>query len=336
MASSSQYPTPPALYRTPVSRRTASPYDVRPYDHNHHQRTASSSAMSFNVRRPHPFTRSTSPITSPPRPEVPRVSRLLSTALGYPFLTTPEPLPHFESDSTQVGSSLQSVSMRPASPVPTVDFSIINVDLDDVEANPFIPGGYPSTQPRVISSPMASLGFSRGPPMYDNTGDTGLCGMPNSDPLPTPPQNSLKSFLPRLWDALSSPGRSIMNFSSPTNVIDTPPASRPSSRAASPSHMHSQSWYTNNGTSNGRHSPVYWNVNKGKGKSKAWEFFGLRSGNNSRHNLDKSINYSELPPLDGEEGELIDDEACFIDIRTVTRIGSYILVLMDKVVYTEA
>ncbi|KAI0089405.1 WD40-repeat-containing domain protein [Irpex rosettiformis] len=29
------------------------------------------------------------------------------------------------------------------------------------------------------------------------------------------------------------------------------------------------------------------------------------------------IDYANLPPLDGEEGELIDDEACFIDVRSV-------------------
>lgn len=34
-----------------------------------------------------------------------------------------------------------------------------------------------------------------------------------------------------------------------------------------------------------------------------------------------NIDYSNLPPLDGEEGELIDDEACFIDVRAVTGLG---------------
>ena len=72
-------------------------------------------------------------------------------------------------------------------------------------------------------------------------------------------------------------------------------------------------------------------MNKGKVKSKAGGFFTVRSGNNSRRNLNQSINYSELPPLDGEEGELIDDEACFIDIRAITGIGSYIILLMGKV-----
>ena len=339
MASTSQSPTPPApsTYRArPVSRRTASSYDVYPYDHNRYQRTASSSsAMPFNVgRRPHPFTRPTSPITPPLRPVDPRFSRLFSTALGSPFLTTTEPLPHFESESMQVDPSPYSMSLRPASPVSTVDFSIINVDPDDVEANPFIPGDYPSTQPRLISSPMAGIGFSRGRSMYANSSSAGLGGMLNNSPLPEPSPNSFKVFLPRLWDTISSPVRNAMNFSSSTKVIATLPLSQSSSRAASPSasprHLPSQSWYTNNGASNGRHASVCRNTNKGKGRSKAGGFFAVRSGNNSRHDLNQSINYSELAPLDGEEGELIDDEACFIDIRAITGIGSYILLFMDK------
>lgn len=313
---------PPSSYRVrPVSRRTASSYDVRPYDHNLHQRTASSSStMPFNVRpRPHPFTRPTSPTPSP-RPVDPRFSRLLSTALGSPFLTTAEPLPHLESDSMQMDAGPYSMSMRPASPVPTVDFSIINIDPDDVDASLFIPGGYPSTQPRLISSTMAGLGFSRGRSVYASTSGISWGGTSNNPPAA--PQNSFKALLPRLWDALSSPGRNVMNFSSSTNVIATPLPSRPSSRAASPyaSPPHLPS-HPNNGSSNGRHSPVYWNTNKGKGKFRAGGFFPVRSGNNSHWDWNESINYSELPPLDGEEGELIDDEACFIDVRAITGIG---------------
>ncbi|CDO74829.1 hypothetical protein BN946_scf184353.g10 [Trametes cinnabarina] len=36
------------------------------------------------------------------------------------------------------------------------------------------------------------------------------------------------------------------------------------------------------------------------------------------YHSDGSIDYANLQPLDGEEGELIDDEACFIDVRAVT------------------
>lgn len=35
------------------------------------------------------------------------------------------------------------------------------------------------------------------------------------------------------------------------------------------------------------------------------------------------IDYANLSPLDGEEGELIDDEACFIDVRSVTGLGKF-------------
>jgi F-box and WD-40 domain protein 1/11 len=31
----------------------------------------------------------------------------------------------------------------------------------------------------------------------------------------------------------------------------------------------------------------------------------------------------DLDPLDGEEGELIEDEACFVDITVVTGIGTH-------------
>lgn len=36
------------------------------------------------------------------------------------------------------------------------------------------------------------------------------------------------------------------------------------------------------------------------------------------YHSDGSIDYASMSPLDGEEGELIDDEACFIDVRAVT------------------
>jgi F-box and WD-40 domain protein 1/11 len=74
----------------------------------------------------------------------------------------------------------------------------------------------------------------------------------NESPFHTPPRAQLKSLLPRLWDALSSPAR------------------------------------------------------KGKGK---YRYSGFEYDA-----------YGELQPLDGEEGELVDDEACFIDVRAVTGV----------------
>ncbi|KAI0649930.1 WD40 repeat-like protein [Trametes meyenii] len=42
------------------------------------------------------------------------------------------------------------------------------------------------------------------------------------------------------------------------------------------------------------------------------------AGTDLEYHSDGSIDYANLQPLDGEEGELIDDEACFIDVRAVT------------------
>ncbi|OSC99657.1 WD40 repeat-like protein [Trametes coccinea BRFM310] len=42
------------------------------------------------------------------------------------------------------------------------------------------------------------------------------------------------------------------------------------------------------------------------------------AGSDFDYHSDGSIDYANLQPLDGEEGELIDDEACFIDVRAIT------------------
>ena len=51
---------------------------------------------------------------------------------------------------------------------------------------------------------------------------------------------------------------------------------------------------------------------------------------NSRCDL-KNFDYSELPPLEDEEGELIDDEACFIDSRAIHGLGTCCLTSMVMV-----
>ena len=91
----------------------------------------------------------------------------------------------------------------------------------------------------------------------------GLYSSNSYGPTSGSPPNGLKNILPRLWDALSSPGR------------------------------------------------------RGKGKA---------SRNDSTFDLE-GYSYEDLPPLDGEEGELIDDEACLIeltDVRAVTGIGEFL------------
>ncbi|KAI0634267.1 WD40 repeat-like protein [Trametes polyzona] len=42
------------------------------------------------------------------------------------------------------------------------------------------------------------------------------------------------------------------------------------------------------------------------------------AGTDLEYHSDGSVDYANMLPLDGEEGELIDDEACFIDVRAIT------------------
>ena len=66
---------------------------------------------------------------------------------------------------------------------------------------------------------------------------------------------------------------------------------------------------------------------QGKDKYKVGSFFSMR---NSRCDL-KNFDYSELPPLEDEEGELIDDEACFIDSSAIHGLGTCCLSSMSVV-----
>lgn len=45
------------------------------------------------------------------------------------------------------------------------------------------------------------------------------------------------------------------------------------------------------------------------------------AGTDLEYHSDGSVDYANMLPLDGEEGELIDDEACFIDVRAITGMG---------------
>jgi hypothetical protein len=329
----------------------------------HHRTTSSSAALNFSIRS-HPFTSRT---TTPPPPlqaspsslvVEPCFSSLFTSVLGSPFLTTSDPLPHLNGVELDMQDPVPV--QRPASPSPTADFSMIDVDPDDLNAdyyaNSFIPGAYPYSQTRHghgrSMSSLSGFGFSRGATFYNNSPGWGSSGFTGSSPTPrdeyagplsagSSPQNPLKSLLPRLWDVLTSPGRAVLNLSSstPNNPMSSS-SSLQSSRAGSPSTSPrgpmpgSSSWYTSNHNS-GRQSPGYWstpnlNCSKGKSKAKATNFFSNThtTRNGSRGELSEYINYSELPPLDGEEGELIDDEACFIDVRAVTGIGGFSFLLL--------
>lgn len=320
----------PCLYRpAPISRRTTSSCEIGAYDPAiHHHRAASSSALS--LVRTRAFARPPTPVTPPPPTAADRrFSRLFPSFLGSPYLTTSEP-PQIEVDALD----LSARDGRPSSPAPTADFSIIDAEAEDSDANPFIPGSYPTYTPRFKSS----LSFSRGHQLAkENLSRSTFLNSHGREHTPSiQNSNSLKSLLPRFLEVLSSPSRTILNFSPSINT-NSSSSSRSSSRTTSPSASPPrpiQSWYINNNSASGRHSPVYWasgSLGKSKSKTKAGGLFTFRNGSSSRQELSEYINYSELPPLDGEEGELIDDEACFIDVRAVTGIGEHFLPLAQSI-----
>jgi hypothetical protein len=198
----------------------------------------------------------------------PRFSRLLGTVLGSPFLTTsdiPLPSPDLDIVDGAISAVPRSFTItRPSSPTPsnTLDtFSIISPSE--------IPDVFTMSDCPDYSIPPSSSFFFRSPsrgmrPILQTASSPGATFV-NTSP------NPLKSLLPRIWDALSSPGK--------TTLIKPHHSSSP-----------------------GR---------GGKGKGVATNLGLSLSG----------FNYQDLPPLDGEEGELIDDEACFIDVMAVTGIG---------------
>lgn len=211
----------------------------------------------------------------------PRFSHLLNSVLGSPFLTTLDLDVGLDNDLDLVDGSPHAVPhthtiTRPSSPAPTADFSIIDFDPDDDNARyPYRyayhgpgRGGFGYTHQRSASSATfgrRGLSASISSPGINRSGATN-----------TP----FKSILPRIWDALSSPGRNFTPTPSPPST-PTPPST--------------YSTYA-------------------KGKGAVLDYYPQSA---------RCVDYSDLAPLDGEEGELIaiDDEACFIDIRAVTGIG---------------
>ncbi|KDQ56875.1 hypothetical protein JAAARDRAFT_194820 [Jaapia argillacea MUCL 33604] len=133
---------------------------------------------------------------------------------------------------------------RPSSPAPTMDFSMIsppspilgpNGELDPFGVFAYAPHSPFSHRPRAYTTGSSPCGRN----------GVGLGG-------------GTKGLLPRIWDALSSPGKKA----------------------------------------------------KEKAKATANNATGFDCGHDE---------FGEIQPLDGEEGELI-DEACFIDVRAVTGI----------------
>lgn len=265
----------------PASRRaiSAGASSTSVYHPNRQNQRPSSSSQNGQLG-PHIIYRP--PATPPPRgsrpmplnlDDSPRFSRLLSSVLGSPFLTTTD-LP-LQPDLMD----LDMLDARPASPVPSVDFSIIDVDPDETDANTRIPGAYPLQRHSMFPLATESFAWPSVPSsttMFNRASDT--------------PQNPFRALLPRIWDALSSPSRGVLT-------------SAASSRSSSPT-PRLGSWYLAD-------SPAQ-EQSGAKGKARA-----SLAGNASS----SDISFAEISPLDDEEGELIDDEACFVDVRAVTGIG---------------
>lgn len=241
-------------------------------------------------KRSRPMPRTPGPDDSP------RFSRLLSSVLGSPFLTTTD-LP-LQPDLMD----LEMLDGRPTSPVPSVDFSIIDVDPEDPElqfaSNTPVPGAYP-----IGRHGMSGVGFSRSTHYTDSfawpsTSSAASFFQHHSES----PHNPFKTILPRIWDVISSPGRGVLSFSPSTNISSPSRTPSPAPRLGS--------WYLADSPAQEPSIP-----SRAKGKGRA---FFSRDGSSS--DLGDMASYSELSPLDDEEGELIDDEACFIDVRAVTGI----------------
>lgn len=265
----------PAYVHTHPTSRSRQPAIPHPgFSTRSHQRSASSNY--------HTLSPASSSSSNPSHN--PRFSHLLNTALGSPFLTTtdfdfglgPDPDLDLVDGTTHVVPHTHTIT-RPSSPAPTADFSIIDVDPDDEEArHPYrytyqgYHGGR-SGHGRSVSS-LGAFGKRGSYPLVNP-----ILGMGNSNNGTTP----LKSIFPRIWDALSSPGRNFTPSPSPPST-PTPPA---------------------------RYNTY------GKGKAPSFDY--------QVYSPAGYIDYSDLPPLDGEEGELIaiDDEACFINATAVTGIG---------------
>ncbi|KAF8647327.1 hypothetical protein AX16_006789 [Volvariella volvacea WC 439] len=227
-------------------------------------------------------------------PPAQRFSRLFNTVLGSPFLTTSDP-EYFPPDLEFLDGSPTAVPRnytvtRPSSPTPTADFSIIGHDeFDGYTPDVFL--SYNTFPGRRVT------GYSR---IYSGLAPS--ISTPHFSPssYPSTHQSPLRSLL-RIWETLSSPAKHLSSSQSAG-----------SSRSGSPRGFTSSS---NRHTLHGCNFPT---PIRGKGKGKAPvipSFTEDADGSSAAY-----IDYSELPPLDGEEGELIDDEACFIDIRAVTGI----------------
>ncbi|KAF9011845.1 WD40-repeat-containing domain protein [Cyathus striatus] len=210
----------------------------------------------------------TSPVSmtlSPPR----RTRRSTSTT----EYSSPPPVPPHPAHQHQTHRSMDTHCLLPSSPAPTADYSLIEPDPEyaSIFPNLFLPGAYyypyAASMPTLGSSGRVA-GVRRGYAVASPTPGQWLGGGWTQQHQHH--QNPLRAILPKLWDVLSFPGRSVL--STLANHAALSPASTSNSSNSS---FSAATWSTPT-------TPVNY------------------------------IDYADLPPLDGEEGELIDDEACCV------------------------
>ncbi|KAJ4001955.1 WD40-repeat-containing domain protein [Lentinula boryana] len=244
-------------------------------------------------------------------------------------------LPPTASSSQTASASTQYVPPRPQSPSQsTSDFSLIGteeVQMNDRSdysfwsyntSTPYMGFGSLGGRAAVYSTPTLNY-FASSVPFPSSSSQSPDQATPSLG-------SSFKSLFPRIWDVLvSSPTKNIISTTrSPISLKNFVPLNNID--MSFDTHRHSM--YSNHMP----HSPTppISRLTKGKGKasdyaSRSSHFEQSYPGDTSdvwTQDFDRStmrqsissqysyINFSDLPPLDGEEGELIDvdDEACFL------------------------
>ena len=212
----------------------------------------------------------------------PRFSHLLTSVLGSPFLTTSD-LPG-DSDT----------AYAPSIPLDRMDDDT-GIDMEAVDgAFASVPRSFTITRPTSPTPSFRTDTFSIvnwNPEMYNlmlpGSGDgTPRCSMA----FLQAGRRTISGYPSSHWTRIASPSSSPMKVSRSLTIgMGFLPKIWDALRDGSPSKR-------------SRRRPAI----------PSWQDSELE------YHSDGSIDYANLMPLDGEEGELIDDEACFIDVRAIT------------------
>ncbi|KAJ3483492.1 hypothetical protein NLI96_g6274 [Meripilus lineatus] len=263
----------------------------------------------------------------PPDAAAPRFSKLLTSVLGSPFLTTSD-LPHHNRET----SSLRSISMHSYTRTrsnsngdseETIDGTLFTVPRDETVTRPTSPS------PSFRTETYSIVNWNDHKDLWAN--EVGHAGPSTLENAPTGCGIGLRSSI---WSSASATYFPYYT-STPYSTI------RFNSHSNQHSHSNSNSSPTSPSTSMKASRslgllPKLWDalretsspMKSFKGKRRLGMEGGYESSIWNEVDMDGNINvdYANLEPLDGEEGELIDDEACFIDVRAVTGLDIIALV----------